>query len=210
MKRFIVSIILLSLTTGLGLFFSRAEVELERTSFDVFPDVIGDWILVNDSTIGETSMKVLLVDDYIMRSYRNGNDVIGLYFGYYLNQREGKQVHSPRQCLPGAGWALVEKKVIPLKIKGVEQKNTKINYQVMGKGNSRRLFLWWYQGRSRIYANEYLNKLYLMFDSVTKNRTDGALVRLDMFVENNVEMTLKKQFEFIDLFIKPLNEYIPE
>ncbi len=210
MKRFIISTILLILTICMGIYFSRTEASLERSSFDVFPGVLGEWTMINESTIGESSMKVLLVDDYTMREYRNGTDVIGVYLGYYLNQREGKQVHSPRQCLPGAGWTLVEKKIIPLKIKGVDQKNTKINYQLMGKGDSKRLFLWWYHGRNRIYANEYLNKLYLMFDAVTKNRTDGALVRLDMFVEGDVEMTLKKQFEFIDLFIESLNKYVPD
>jgi EpsI family protein len=44
-----------------------------------------------------------------MRNYRNTDgDIVGLYIGYFKSQREGKGIHSPRQCLPGAGWTPVQ------------------------------------------------------------------------------------------------------
>ena len=80
----------------------------------------------------------------------------------------------------------------------------------MGKGNQRQLYLWWYQGRGRIYANEYMNKLYLIWDAMTKRRTDGALVRVNMPVTSNLDKTLQTQMNFINLFVPMLAEYVPD
>ncbi len=33
---------------------------------------------------------------------------VGLYVGYYASQRQGDTIHSPQNCLPGAGWQPVE------------------------------------------------------------------------------------------------------
>ena len=44
------------------------------------------------------------------------------------------------------------------------------------------LVYYWFQGRNRITTNEYMVKWYLFWDALTKQRTDGALVRLTMFV----------------------------
>lgn len=40
------------------------------------------------------------------------------------------------------------------------------------------LVYYWFQGRGRIITNEYLAKWYIFWDSLTRNRTDGALVRV--------------------------------
>ena len=46
------------------------------------------------------------------------------------------------------------------------------------KGVERQAVLYWYQGRGRVVANEYANKLWLMLDAARLRRTNGALVRL--------------------------------
>jgi EpsI family protein len=211
MKRFIITIILLLAAAATNYALARPETELPRRSLSEFPKVIGEWKSVGDQIIDARAMGVLLVDDYIMRTYENPNgESIGLYLGYFQTQREGKQVHSPRQCLPGGGWKTVEKKVYPLKLKNHNPAQAPINYYLMRYGDHREIFLWWYQGRGRIYANEYLNKLLLIWDAITMRRTDGALVRVNMAVKNDIDDTLKAQTEFIDLFLPLLSEYIPE
>ena len=84
-----------------------------------------------------------------------------------------------------------------------------VNKFVMGKGLDRQLYLFWYHGRGRIYASEYWNKIYLIWDGLTRKRTDGALVRVNNPVMGNVEDSLKTQSEFIQLFLPLLEEYIP-
>lgn len=211
MKRFVITIALLIAATIAYYAFSRPEAEIPRRPLKEFPIAIGDWKVIDEHIITEAPMAVLQVDDYIMWQYVNKKgEIIGLYLGYFKNQREGKQVHSPRQCLPGAGWYIVKSSEFFLTLKGQNVEKATINLYVMGKGDQRQLYLWWYQGRSRIYANEFLNKLYLIWDAMTKNRTDGALVRVNMPVNPDLDGALKTEIDFINLFLPLLQEYIPE
>ena len=129
--------------------------------------------------------------------------------GFFEVQREGKGVHSPRQCLPGAGWNIIKHSEYQLQLKDHNPAVVPINLHLMGKGNQRQLYLWWYYGRGRIYANEYMNKLYLIWDAITKRRTDGALVRVNMVVNSDLDQTLKAETGFINLITPILSRYIP-
>ena len=42
----------------------------------------------------------------------------------------------------------------------------------------KQLVYYWFDERGRNIANEYWAKWYLLADAITKNRTDGALIRL--------------------------------
>jgi EpsI family protein len=98
-----------------------------------------------------------------------------VYVGYYASQRQGDTMHSPQNCLPGAGWRPIESSYLDLPIEGGARR---INRYVIQKGLDRQVVLYWYQGRGRVVANEYVNKLFLMWDAARLNRTDGGLVRI--------------------------------
>ena len=51
---------------------------------------------------------------------------------------------------------------------------------VMEKDGKLLLSNFWFQQRGRTITSEYLNKLYLFWDALTRGRTDGALVRVEM------------------------------
>lgn len=209
--KYIIVIILLFVAGSINAYFSKPEISLLRKSLAEFPRTIGDWKVIAEHEIGEGSMKVLQVDDYIMRDYQNSNgEIIGLYIGYFKSQREGKGIHSPRQCLPGAGWQPLSVSTHQMPIPGHNPGTITVNKFIMGKGLSQQLYLFWYQGRGRGYANEYWNKIYLIWDGFIKRRTDGALVRINMGINNNPEETLKNGISFVTLFSPALKEYIPE
>jgi EpsI family protein len=208
--RYIITIVLLLSTAIANYTLSSPEAELARRPLKEFPKVIGAWKAANEQRISEHAMQILLVDDYIMRTYVNPNgDAIGFYLGYFMTQREGKQVHSPRQCLPGAGWKIVDTRLYSLELRNHNPTHASINYYLMQHGEQQQLYLWWYHGRGRMYANEYLNKLLLIRDSILMRRTDGALVRINMAVKDDVDHSLNAQTEFINLFVPLLSEYIP-
>lgn len=208
--RFILTVAILSVAIAANYYFSQPDVSLPRKSLAEFPKELGDWTAVSEQKIEGRSMEVLQVDDYFIRNYRNSNgEIIGLYIGYFKSQREGKGIHSPRQCLPGAGWAPVNTSVYGMAVPGHNPETVPVNKFVMGKGLDRQLYLFWYHGRGRVYASEYWNKIYLIWDGLTKKRTDGALVRVNSAVIGNPEDALKTQIEFINLFFPLLKEYIP-
>ncbi len=209
--RFILTVAILLAAAALNHYFSKPDISLPRKSLAEFPKELGDWVAINDQRMDDQSMKVLQVDDYFMRNYRNSKgEVIGFYVGYFKSQREGKGIHSPRQCLPGAGWVPLNTAVYRMAVPGHNPETVSVNKFIMGKGLDRQLYLFWYHGRGRIYASEYWNKIYLIWDGLTKKRTDGALVRVNNPVIGNAEDALKTQSGFIQLFLPLLKEYIPD
>ena len=208
---FILTIVILLVAAGFNHYFSKPDISLPRKSLAEFPKEVGDWTAISDQRMDDGSMRILQVDDYFVRNYRNSKgEIIGLYIGYFKSQREGKGIHSPRQCLPGAGWAPVDTSVYRMKVPNHNPGTVPVNKFVMGKGLERQLYLFWYHGRGRIYASEYWNKIYLIWDGLTKKRTDGALVRVNSAVIGNTKDALKTQTEFIQLFFPLLKDYIPD
>jgi EpsI family protein len=96
--------------------------------------------------------------------------------GYYGSQRQGDTMHSPLNCLPGAGWEPLSKSTVAVETPSSDP--IVINRYIIQKGLDRQLVLYWYQSHGRAVASEYWSKLYLIRDAVRLNRTDGALIRV--------------------------------
>lgn len=82
-------------------------------------------------------------------------------------------------CLPGGGWEIEEfgQRTLPGIISAGGQE-VRTNRAVMALGNNKQLVYYWFQQRGRIITNEYLVKWYLFWDALTRNRSDGAMIRL--------------------------------
>jgi EpsI family protein len=78
-------------------------------------------------------------------------------------------------CMPGAGWQPAATGRQRLDVAGTP---LEVNRVLIEKGESRQLVLYWYQGRGRVVAGEYASKAFMVWDSATRHRTDGALVRV--------------------------------
>jgi exosortase D (VPLPA-CTERM-specific) len=190
--------------------FSATQVRATPLSrpLDLLPAHIGEFVLVGDSEMDSSVVENLGVDHYIMRVYRSpsGYD-LWLYIGYFEEQKEGAMIHSPKHCYPGSGWSSLSSKII--KIKVPDSNNTiEINEYILGKGDTRQLVYYWYQSQGRIVANEYLDRLYMLFDSLTKKRSDGALVRISGPADD-VQKARKFQQQFIDVLYPVLKEFLP-
>lgn len=147
------------------------------------PSAIGEF-QGSDLTISAAEQRVAGMSDYLMRSYErpgsNGAGAFSLYVGYYESQTQGKTIHSPKNCLPGAGWeALTSREVTIATALG----SIAVNRYLLQQGENRALVLYWYQGRGRVAANEYAVKWHLLRDSALRGRSDEALVRVIVPVE---------------------------
>jgi EpsI family protein len=171
--------ILASLIVLVGLFGARIsgyEVPVQRQPLSAFPTQIGDWRSRGEEPLEDDVLQVLGVDEYVNRTYVDQASVpLNLYIGYYASQRTGSTIHSPQNCLPGSGWQPVESSRIQLTAGGM---TFPVNRYVIQKGMTRQVVYYWYQGRGRIVANDYANKLWLMVDAARLHRTNGSLVRI--------------------------------
>jgi exosortase D (VPLPA-CTERM-specific) len=190
-----VSAALIGLALGVVGTISHGDVNPLRRSFEVFPGRIGEWQGVREA-LPSSVLDVLRVSDYVNRLYMHPNRVpMWLYVGYYETQRQGQTIHSPQHCVPGAGWAILSRAYMPVALPGRAEPAT-INRVLIEREGDRQLILYWYQERGRIIASEYMAKLYLIADAVTRNRTDGALVRLSAPITASEEVTLEQMLEF--------------
>ncbi|NLT65131.1 MAG: EpsI family protein [Acidobacteria bacterium] len=156
---------------------SRPEVVPLRASLSNLPMQVGEWEGREAPEMQEQVLQVLGVDDYIYRIYYTQELYpASLYVGYYESQRQGDTIHSPMNCLPGAGWNPAENDRIVVPIEG--RSPIEINRIVIQKGTDRRLVLYWYQSHGRVIASEYWGKIYTVLDALRTNRTDAALVRV--------------------------------
>lgn len=156
----------------------RSENLPDRPPLSGVSSVLGDWKQRGSEIKFETATEgVLRATDYTMREYiAPDGRISNIYVGYYDSQRTGATYHSPQNCLPGAGWILSEPERIEL-IRSDGQR-FEANRYIIENGVYREVMVYWYQGRGRIEASEYRDKLNTVIDSVMRNRTDGAMIRV--------------------------------
>jgi EpsI family protein len=167
----------LLLTFGARLWVSAAPVVPSRRSFSEFPKQIQGWNQFREDVITDDINGVLKADDYTLRSYRRGDGAaVDFFIAYYKIQKAGESMHSPRNCLPGWGYAILKNDEVELG-RNATGKATMVNRYIVEKNGQRQLVLYWYQENGRVVANEYWGKIYLVWDALRTGRRDGAIVR---------------------------------
>jgi EpsI family protein len=185
---------------------AKRDVEVPRSPLSALPRGIGGWQGSDAAPLADDIVATLGVDDYVNRHYVRGGVPISVYIGYYGNQRSGDAIHSPQNCLPGAGWQPVSSGTAQIATGGGAVTVTR--YEI-AKGTSRQVVLYWYQGRGRVVAGEYANKGWLMFDAATTGRSNGGLVRLITPVVTSSDAALKEVSMFASALVPHLAEYLP-
>lgn len=189
----------------------REDALVTRSDFFEFPDNIGNWS-GRKERLESNILKSLKTDDYIMSNYTTSSgDAVNLYIAYYASQQAGSAAHSPRACIPGGGWQIKDLKTVDLPELQMAGQPLSANRLYIKKGDYGQLVYYWFQQRDRIITNEYLVKWYLFWDALTKNRTDGALVRLTTPVQPGEDLKLADQrlIEFAKQVQPLIDQYIP-
>lgn len=192
----------------------RSEAVPKRAEFNQLPLMIGSWV-GTEGRVEQDVLDVLKLNDYVLNDYTDTDSglTINLYIAYYESQRKGASVHSPKTCIPGGGWEMLEQTTVNfnevVSTKGVPLTANRV---LIKKDKNQSLVYYWFQQRGRIITNEYLAKWYIFWDALTRNRTDGALVRLvvgytDADGKVNAEIKMQK---FVEQLAPILPKYLPE
>ena len=179
-RRFL-ALLLVLVASGvvINLWQIAGEASVSRKPLKELPVEIGSWRQVGvDYRFDVETERILRADDYLSRSYTGPQgSVANLYVGYYATQRTGATYHSPLNCLPGSGWTMSEPGKVVISPKGGGP-SFEANRYIIQQGGERQLLVYWYQGRGRTVASEYWGKIYTVVDSISRRRSDGAMVRV--------------------------------
>jgi exosortase D (VPLPA-CTERM-specific) len=195
---------------------TRDEDVPARDTFLQFPLLHQGW-LGREDHIDTATIETLKLTDYLIANYTRPDYrlPVNFYMAYYESQRKGASIHSPRSCIPGGGWVISDLSQTTVDATPGMSTNApplRVNRAIIQKGDDRQLVYYWFQQRGRVLTNEYLVKWYLFWDSLTQNRTDGALVRLVVPVPDGYSMEdAEAQLNgFVVDFYGLLGRYVPE
>ena len=189
---------------------NRPEQIPPRTPFASFPAQFGEWTGRPAPEFGRDVVEALGVDEYVNRYYTTGNRLAHVYIGYYGSQRQGSSIHSPLNCLPGAGWVAVENGRHTLATPGG---SAAVNRLIVQKGLDRQVVLYWYESHGRTIASEYWSKIYLVLDSIRLHRSDAALVRIiapiDGSLPNGEALAERSAIDLAETMFPALGRHLP-
>ena len=203
----IIAATLLSLVTS-----KRVEVSPARQDFVSYPTQLGTW-QGRRGSLDQIYLDWLKLDDYLLVDYTDGkNDWVNLYMAYYNSQRKGHSIHSPRACIPGGGWEIKSLTQVALQEVVAGSAPLTVNRVVIQKGDAKQLVYYWFKQRNRYVTNEYVVKWYLFWDALTRNRTDGGLIRLTTAVgpAEDIQMADKRLTVFAKMISASLPRYVPD
>jgi EpsI family protein len=209
-KRIVLSCVLLVSTFIFLQSRSHGKVMLPHQPLDQFPTIVGDWKAGEGEIFGSDVLGVLQMSDYVMRRYTDPKGkYLWLYIGYWASQGGGAVPHSPKNCLPGAGWEPIDSQQVQIAV-GNPSHQIEINRYVVEKDGYRQLAIYWYQLQGQVVSNDFLSRVVTVKNALLHNRTDGALIRLTSPLYGSVEETFAYQVKYIQEIYPMLGHFLPE
>ena len=191
---------------------ARRERIPDFTPLAMFPTALGDWRMTADYPLTDDTQRVLRADDTLNRDYVNASQAkkASLWIAEYKTQRYGQTPHSPKACLPGAGWEPIENSTIPIVVPGWPKPIVANKYVVANGDFSKEVAIYWYQSHNRVIASDYGARFWLVLDSIRYHRSDTSLVRALVTVENDdVDAATRTTVGFIQAFFPALLRQLP-
>lgn len=191
---------------------SRTENAPSSPPLTGFPATLGDWRMIQEGVVEKEVRDVLKADDLLSRSYEKIGSGLpaSLFVAFFRSQRAGQAPHSPKNCLPGSGWAPSVSDEISIDVPAAAAPIT-VNRYVVSRGDQQSVAVYWYQSRDRVVASEYKAKVFVVADALRYNRTDTSLIRVVVPVVNRqVDASTESAREFVRAVYPALRQYLPQ
>ncbi len=210
------------------LFYSASHGDSRplRQPLKLFPQTVPGWQMISQGIVEKEAMDVLKADDVLDAFYSrtpvpdptqltreeaqamimNSEE---LFIAFFSTQQQGQSPHSPKNCLPAAGWQPSETGEVSVPIPGLANPIT-INKYIVSKGERESLVLYWYQSHGRVVAGEFAAKYYLVVDSMRYHRSDSALVRVVVpVIHDDVTSAMNAGTRFVQAVFPVVLNYLP-
>ena len=208
--RSLILIVILTLVIIFVFFGTQSSIEVPLLKpLETLNRRIGQWEYEGEVRLQNEIVDMLGVDDYIEYVYKSAhNQKIDLYVSYFSSLKEGKQFHSPKNCLVGAGSFLMKAEKVDIPINNGQSASVPVNVMHINNRGQKQTVIYWFQCRGRYIRSEYTEKIFRVVDSIFYNRTDGAFIRV-IGTGKNEEDVLGSMINFTAQIIPILEEYIP-
>lgn len=157
----------------------RAVPQPELPDLESIPHDLGGFT-ARDEFISPESLRILGADRTLARSYvdRGGNS-IDVFIGYFADQQENSQIHSPKHCYPGAGWDILSEGSITLDIGGSDSAARQL---IISDGGSRQLVIYWFSMRGMTIPNEFALKWHQMTGALLARPQAASFIRFSALI----------------------------
>jgi EpsI family protein len=180
-----------------------------KQPLELFPKVLGDWHTTVVGVTDKETLEILKADDTMSRDYSSPSGLVNLWVAYFTTQRTGSSPHSPKNCLPGAGWSQVSAGDLEVQIPATGE-TIRINRYEVSKGDDKSLTLYWYQSQRRVVAHEFDAKFWLVADSVRLHRSDTSVVKIVIPVMKDKEQQAQDTgVKFVQVVYPVLRQFLP-
>jgi len=171
------------------------------------PAHLQGWRMVSQWHFDDSILQVLKPTDYVYRQYVGSEGSrVSFYLGYHGGGKNSGPVHSPKHCLPGAGWHRLSEQNVRIHVGGEGVSMVQAVYQ---NGESKELFLYWFQVMGKCLTNEYSLKLTDIFNSIVHGRRDAAFIRISIPFDGSDKNALATGRRFVRDFYPVIESFLP-
>ncbi|MEE4212890.1 MAG: VPLPA-CTERM-specific exosortase XrtD, partial [Parvularcula sp.] len=207
------AVLTLAVSAGWALQQGNEPVAVDRDPFSLYPRQVGEWS-GTFSMLDPDIEQVLGASDYLAGFYRHPEEAapVELFMAFYDKQTEGSGIHSPEVCLPVGGWEIFRFETVPVDMAGTGYGTFEVNRAIIQKGLSEQLVYYWFEQRGKRMTNDFKAKMSVVYDSLTIDRTDGAIVRyITPILKNEPEGTADARLQRLMRETLPkLPRFVPE
>lgn len=188
---------------------THANISMQLTKpFMDYPFAVGEWRMTNQSIFSQAILDVLKPTDYLAREYTGADGArVFLYVGYHNGGPDAGPIHSPKNCLPGAGWFRLAESIVPVTVGEAKFNLVRALYQ---KGGQKELFLYWFQVRDRALTDEFALKMAETMNSLTDRRRDASFVRISIRFDRDEAKAYESGMRFVAAMHPVLMQYLPK
>lgn len=207
--RVVVTVVLILAAAALVDVRGNYELIPKSEPLQKLPRQLGEWS-GTDEPIDSETLSVLGPGSFLSRVYQSPGATapVDLFIAYFPSQKSGDTIHSPKNCLPGAGFLLSSTGTMQVDLDG---RKLQMNRMIVENGSQRMLVLYWYYAHGRAVASEYAAKLFLVKDALKMNRTDGGMIRVITSLRENESDTAAEEraVSFVKEIAPRIDPYIP-
>jgi exosortase D (VPLPA-CTERM-specific) len=193
---------------------NRVSIHPQRNSFDQFPMEMAGWT-GKRAYLDFEMERVLAADDYLQVDFKDplgpNHNPVNFLVSYYQSQTEGSGIHSPEVCIPAGGWEVSKWEQVSLRLAVLKGVDLEVNRAIIQNERNRQLVYYWFEQRGRRMTNDYVAKGYTVWDSVTRGRSDGALIRVITPIDENgnIQDAEERLNRFLELAISKIPDFVP-